>query len=138
MWECTDSLIPYPFGMDAINCYRDPSFKITCNDSHIPSVASLHIGDGQYLVLHLTLDYVRIIMPVPVTCDSNHINHTWSSGPFLYGSPFTVSYTNNKLTVLGCNVYGDIRPIIPVTDEPTHSGCASLCENLNGSQECNT
>ncbi|KAI3971274.1 hypothetical protein MKW92_008042 [Papaver armeniacum] len=90
--------------MDTINCYRDPSFKITCNDSHIPSVASLHTGDG----------------------------------PFLHGTPFTVSYTRNKLTVLGCNVYGDIRPIVPVTDETTHSGCASLCENVNGSQDCNT
>ncbi|KAI3867078.1 hypothetical protein MKX03_024931 [Papaver bracteatum] len=90
--------------MDTINCYRDPSFKITCNDSHIPSVASLHTGDG----------------------------------PFLQGTPFTVSYTRNKLTVLGCNVYGDISPIVPVTDETTHSGCASLCENVNGSQDCNT
>ncbi|KAI3939836.1 hypothetical protein MKW98_029612 [Papaver atlanticum] len=124
--------------MDTINCYRDPSFKITCNDSHIPSVASLHTGDGQFVVVHLTLDYVRISMPAPVICDSNRINHTWSSGPFLHGTPFTVSYTRNKLTVLGCNVYGDNRPIVPVTDETTHSRCASLCENVNGSQDCNT
>ncbi|KAI3918183.1 hypothetical protein MKX01_041503 [Papaver californicum] len=124
--------------MDTINCYRDPSFKITCDDSHIPSVASLHTGDDQYVVVHLTLDYIRIVMPVPVIYNNNHINHTWSSGPFLYGTPFTVSCTRNKLTVLGCNVYGDIRPLVPVTDKPTHGGCASLCENVNGSQDCKT
>ncbi|RZC75752.1 hypothetical protein C5167_000195 [Papaver somniferum] len=100
--RCGDVIIPYPFGMDTSNCYRDISYKITCAKSYRTRnpVASLNTSPDRYEVSKITLDYIQINMVAPLTCNTTNF----------YRVPFPVSNTLNKLTVFGCNVYGYIKP----------------------------
>ncbi|RZC93822.1 hypothetical protein C5167_029463 [Papaver somniferum] len=129
--RCGSVIIPYPFGMDTSNCYRDVRFKITCNYSNNPPVASLGSlsSTDRYEVLEITVDhYVRINMLAPVTCGTN-------ISSMVYDLPFPASDTRNKLTVLGCSVYGTVASQIYPTDrlgeqmssKLTRKGCESHC-----------
>ncbi|KAI3953095.1 hypothetical protein MKW98_020290 [Papaver atlanticum] len=103
--RCGDEIIPYPFGMDTSNCYRDISYKITCEKSYRARypVASLDSSLDRYEVSKITLDYIQINMVAPLTCNTTNFSD------IRYRVPFPVSNTLNKLTVLGCNVYGYIK-----------------------------
>ncbi|MCL7037586.1 hypothetical protein MKW94_003157, partial [Papaver nudicaule] len=137
--KCGNVSIPYPFGMGSGNCYLDQRFKITCNDSSSSPVAYLKKMHRQYEVLQITPDYVRISVLAPVICDIDNFTSatsklidplTSSSEPDLEGTIFTVSDTRNKLTVLGCNIYGYITTqIFQFGDQISSpsSGCASRC-----------
>ncbi|MCL7045608.1 hypothetical protein MKW94_026564, partial [Papaver nudicaule] len=139
--RCGNVSIPYPFGMDDPNCYS-PGFEINCNDSVSPPVASFISSNGdssgirKYVVLDLTLDYVRINVSVPAICDQDNTTSTTSrlidprsgfSEPILHGTPFTISNTLNTFTVLGCNIFGFVIPLNGINF--TSSGCASRCDN---------
>ncbi|KAI3953099.1 hypothetical protein MKW98_020294 [Papaver atlanticum] len=131
--RCGSVIIPYPFGMDTSNCYRDARFKITCNYFNNPPVAKLDSLSSidRHEVLEITVDhYVRINMLAPVTCGTN-------TSSMVYDLPFPVSSTRNKLTVLGCSLYGTIASKIYPTDrlgeqmssKLTRKGCESHCVN---------
>ncbi|KAI3926393.1 hypothetical protein MKX01_032581 [Papaver californicum] len=106
--SCGSIIIPYPFGMDTSNYYR-------------------------YEVLEITVDhYVRINMLAPVTCGYGN------STRMEYELPFPVSNTRNKLTVLGCSVYGSVvsqSQIYPtdrfgeMSSKSRWNGCDTHCVN---------
>ncbi|KAI3864906.1 hypothetical protein MKW92_048022, partial [Papaver armeniacum] len=138
--RCGSVIIPYPFGIDSSNCYRDIRFKITCNYSNNPPVASLDSLssiDSRYEVLEITVDHnVRINMLAPVIC--GYGNSTTNISYMDYELPFPVSSTRNKLTVLGCSVYGSVvsKSQIYLTDrfgemssKARRNGCESHCVN---------
>ncbi|KAI3864270.1 hypothetical protein MKX03_006103 [Papaver bracteatum] len=144
--RCGNLSIPYPFGMDSPDCYRDPQFEITCNYSNGPPVASISLSGTIYEVLEVTLDYVRINRPVIALCDYDRVNYTTRLEELVYlwtelldfsesGTSFTISNTLNKLIILGCNIYGSISPADDSSRygnqkiDVTSSGCASHCTN---------
>ncbi|KAI3987371.1 hypothetical protein MKX01_022013 [Papaver californicum] len=104
--RCGNVIIPYPFGMDTSNCYRDNNYKITCDKSYrnrlpVASLNSLLYGN-RYEVSKITLDHIQINMVAPLTCNTTKFS------VIPYEVPYPVSNTLNKLTVLGCNVYGSV------------------------------
>ncbi|KAI3965604.1 hypothetical protein MKX01_010561 [Papaver californicum] len=140
--RCGNVSIPYPFGMDSSNCYLSIGFKIYCNYSYSPPVAFLKSGhaDRLYEVLELTEDYVRINVSAPAICDMDNATSiksklidplTNSTAPNFFGTPFTISNTLNKFTVLGCNIFGVISPlqvrIFGDGSNFTSIGCATRC-----------
>ncbi|KAI3953089.1 hypothetical protein MKW98_020284, partial [Papaver atlanticum] len=137
--KCGNLSLPYPFGMGSSNCYRDHRFKITCNYSKSRPVAYLKTLHRQYEVLHIMPTYVRINILTKVICDTDNVTgvtsnlidpFTNSSEPDLEGTIFTISHKQNKLMVLGCNIYGYITTkIFEIDDLKTtpSSGCASRC-----------
>ncbi|RZC93828.1 hypothetical protein C5167_029470 [Papaver somniferum] len=143
--RCGNVSIPYPFGVDDPTCYR-PRFEITCNDSVSPPVASFISRNGayetrSYEVSELTLDYIRINVPVPAICDHDNITTATSklidprsgwSEPILHKTPFTISNTLNRLAVLGCNIFGFVLPLNDGITNFTSSGCASRCDVRTG------
>ncbi|KAI3888179.1 hypothetical protein MKX03_020577 [Papaver bracteatum] len=132
---CGNVSIPYPFGMDTSNCYRDISYKVTCNYSNGPSVALLSpLPNGdRYEVLQIALDNIHINMVAPLTCNTTRYSD------IVYNVPFPISNTLNILTVLGCNVYGTVSSLTDLA-EPSHriddktslnsksKGCQSQCD----------
>ncbi|KAI3887009.1 hypothetical protein MKX03_028923 [Papaver bracteatum] len=130
--RCGNVMIPYPFGMGNSNCYRDVRFKISCNYSNNGPVALLN-GD-RYEALQITLEYVRINIFAPIHCGygSNITNTSY----IVSDIPFPVSNTSNKLTVLGCNIYGSVTVSLQADQvDPSAAGlgdrfkgCPSRCD----------
>ncbi|KAI3887003.1 hypothetical protein MKX03_028917 [Papaver bracteatum] len=123
--RCGNVSIPYPFGMDTSNCYRDVRFKINCNNSQNSEVALFNGWE----VFKITPDYVRVNIHASVTCG---YGNTTGASIQVSNFPFPVSNTLNKLTVLGCNIYGLIISIIgdqfnSTSNNSTSSGCLSGC-----------
>ncbi|KAI3864902.1 hypothetical protein MKW92_048018 [Papaver armeniacum] len=140
--RCGNVSIPYPFGMDTGNCYLSDGFKVYCNYSYSPPVAFLKSGhaDRLYEVLELTQDLVRINTLAPAICDIDNATSitsklidplTNSTAPNFFGTPFTISNTLNKFTVLGCDIFGVISPlqvgIFGDGSNFTGIGCATRC-----------
>ncbi|KAI3864905.1 hypothetical protein MKW92_048021 [Papaver armeniacum] len=140
--RCGNVSIPYPFGMDSGNCYLNIGFKIYCNSSYNPPVAFLISGHAVrlYEILELTQDYVRINISAPAICDLDNTTSitsklidplTNSTAPNFFGTPFTISNTLNKFTVLGCNIFGVISPLqVSIFGDGsnfTSIGCATRC-----------
>ncbi|RZC93823.1 hypothetical protein C5167_029466 [Papaver somniferum] len=140
--RCGNVSIPYPFGMDSSNCYLSIGFKIYCNSSYNPPVAFLISGhaDRPCKILELTQDYVRINISAPAICDLDNTTSitsklidplTNSTAPNFFGTPFTISNTLNKFTVLGCNIFGVISPLqVSIFGDGsnfTSIGCATRC-----------
>lgn len=140
--RCGNVSIPYPFGMDSGNCYLSTGFKIYCDSSYNPPVAFLMSGhaDRLYEILELTQDYVRINKLAPAICDLDNTTSitsklvdplTNSTAPNFFGTPFTISNTLNKFTVLGCNIFGVISPLqVSIFGDGsnfTSIGCATRC-----------
>ncbi|MCL7024198.1 hypothetical protein MKW94_025144, partial [Papaver nudicaule] len=134
--RCGNIIIPYPFGMGTSNCYRD-SYKITCETSYrtrapVAFLNPLLYGD-RYEVSKIGLDYIKIHMVAPLTCNVTKFSDV------TYDVPYPVSTTRNKLTVLGCNVYGyvtsrtDLVESSDSSDDQTSlsskgKGCESSCD----------
>ncbi|XP_026444649.1 wall-associated receptor kinase 2-like [Papaver somniferum] len=112
--RCGNIILPHPFGMHDTNCYR-PGFEIICDESVSPPVASYFSRGG------------------PVSSASELIDpgSGWSA-PILHKTPFTISNTLNKLTVIGCNIFGFVIPLNNGITNFTSSGCASRCDVILG------
>ncbi|RZC75746.1 hypothetical protein C5167_000092 [Papaver somniferum] len=121
--RCGNVSIPYPFGMGTSNCYRDVRFKINCSNFNNSPVALFNGWE----VFQITPDYVRVNIQANVTCGYGNTTGTIQVSKF----PFPVSNTLNKLTVLGCNIYGFISNIgeqsNPISYNSISSGCLSRC-----------
>ncbi|MCL7042400.1 hypothetical protein MKW94_027953, partial [Papaver nudicaule] len=118
--RCGDVSIPFPFGMGASECYYNPYYEIKCNYSASPPVPwleALVIGNETHVflkqkmkkfdVLEITEENIRVNMVASVSCDLNSTtNGTFGTEYITY---FPVSYSLNKLTVIGCDIYGSVR-----------------------------
>ncbi|XP_031273743.1 putative wall-associated receptor kinase-like 16 [Pistacia vera] len=123
---CGDLEIPYPFGT-SLNCSLNKDFLIACNHSSTPPKA-LYRNESDIPVtkVNITTGQLHISSFISRRCHpSTKANSPWYNLPdFL-----TVSNTENKFTVIGCNSYAYIRGHID--DRNYKTGCISLCENIS-------
>ena len=133
--KCGDVEIPYPFGLTK-GCYIDENFFVNCTNSLGPTQPIILGGltatnfslEGQANVLTYVAEDCYDEQGVP---DSS----TWNSVYLNVGLNFTISSTQNKFFVVGCDTYAyrDTQQ-----DKGNFStGCVSVCENtwyiVNGS-----
>jgi hypothetical protein len=99
---CGNLSVPYPFGTTK-GCYHDSSFLITCNDTSGPPTPFLR--EGNIYVLSISLDgELRVLSSVARDCyNGSGIRVNRNNSQFTL-SKFTVSYTRNKLTAVGCEM----------------------------------
>ncbi|KAJ0037742.1 hypothetical protein Pint_23943 [Pistacia integerrima] len=123
---CGDLEIPYPFGT-SLNCSLNKDFLIACNHSSTPPKA-LYRNESDIPVtkVDITTGQLHISSFISRRCHpSTKANSPWYNLPdFL-----TVSNTENKFTVIGCNSYAYIRG--QIDDRNYKTGCISLCENIS-------
>jgi hypothetical protein len=130
---CGNLSIPYPFGTSE-GCYLDPSFLITCNDSSGTPKPFLGRNTSNIDVLDISLldGELRILSFVARDCyDESGLRV--NRGNYQVTLPkFTVSYTRNKFTVVGCDTYAYISGAVQATSGLKNyaTGCISLCDRI--------
>ena len=130
--KCGDVEIPYPFGLRE-GCYIGQNFFVNCTNSFGPTLGSLTVTnfslEGQAnILMYMTKDcYKKGVLDPDLS--------TWTDEYLDLGLNFTVSSTQNKFIVVGCDTvaYLDFRQ----DNETFSTGCVSVCESsryiVNGS-----
>ncbi|KAF6139793.1 hypothetical protein GIB67_022875 [Kingdonia uniflora] len=117
--KCGNVTIPYPFGIGD-GCYFDKGFEITCN-SQLPEP---YLAKIEWRVLEISSEQVYVDRWTSSICYNSATGTKMGKDTRidLRGSPFTLSSTHNKVTVVGCDIYGYIN------DLHSQSGCISMCD----------
>ncbi|KAH6776998.1 hypothetical protein C2S51_008310 [Perilla frutescens var. frutescens] len=130
--RCGNLAIPYPFGVGS-NCYLEPSFDISCDNSTVPPRAYLSIMNKEVFEINQT--YIRIITPflisacyeseigMNVTGDRSYEHTTMSVN--LSGTPYTLSGMN-WLTTIGCD-----DMVLQSNGSSVSGGCSVFCGEKN-------
>ncbi|XP_050279217.1 putative wall-associated receptor kinase-like 16 isoform X3 [Quercus robur] len=121
--RCGDMKIPYPFGLRE-GCYLDHNFFVNCTNSSEPFIPTHMIVKN--ISLHGQID---TLMYVARDCyeqgvkDYNNSTNPWLASPL----NFTVSSTQNKFVVVGCDTVAYL--VGYQQNERYATGCASVCES---------
>ena len=129
--RCGEMKIPYPFGLRE-GCYLDHNFFVNCTNSSEPFLAV------NMIVTNISLHgYIDTLVYIAHDCyEQGAMVDNASNTPYL-NSPlnFTVSSTQNKFVVIGCDTYAYLQGY--QQNERYTTGCASICEStrfmVNGS-----
>ncbi|XP_030964651.1 putative wall-associated receptor kinase-like 16 [Quercus lobata] len=127
--RCGDMKIPYPFGLRE-GCYLDHNFFVNCTNSSEPFIPEDIIVKN--ISLHGQID---TLMYIAHDCYKKGAmvasNNPWLNSPL----NFTVSSTQNKFVVVGCDTHAYLLGY--QQNERYATGCASVCEStrfmVNGS-----
>jgi hypothetical protein len=122
--ECGGVEIPYPFGLKE-HCYRDKSFHINCltgkpRTGDVP-VRSISIKTHE---LHAALQPARDCYKR----DGGQVSRKKDSTRSLRAPQYTISSSNNKFTIIGCDTVGYLRGY--QNGEKYSIGCSSQCPSL--------
>lgn len=122
--RCGNLKIPYPFGMKK-GCYLNKDFSITCNKTHYdPPKAFLKDTNIDITNISIIQGQLHILQFVAKDCYTKN-GPRESNTPTLEVSVFTISNTDNKFTVIGCDTYAYISG--ELEGESYKSGCIALC-----------
>jgi len=128
---CGNLSIPYPFGTSE-GCYFDPSFLITCGYSS--GIPTPFLRKGNIPVRNISLDgELQVLSLVARDCYDKSGFRVNSINSQLTLSKFTVSYTRNKFTVVGCDTIAYISGAVQATSgvlKNYTTGCISLCDKI--------
>jgi hypothetical protein len=127
---CGNISIPYPFGTSE-GCYLDSSFFITCDYSS--GIPTPFLRKGNIPVRDISLDgELRILSSVARDCYNESGFSVDRTNRHLTLSKFTISYTRNKFTVVGCDTYAYISGSVQATSGEKNytTGCISLCDKI--------
>ncbi|KAL4598213.1 hypothetical protein ACB092_11G044500 [Castanea dentata] len=115
--------IPYPFGLTE-DCSLDRNFFVNCTNSSEPFIPTHIIVKN--ISLHGQID---TLMYVARDCYEQGVKDVNSSIYSLLSSPlnFTVSSTQNKFVVVGCDTVAYL--VGYQQNERYATGCASVCES---------
>ncbi|XP_059629584.1 putative wall-associated receptor kinase-like 16 [Cornus florida] len=130
---CGDLNIPFPFGTSS-DCYLDPSFLITCNETHFnPPRPFLRLGTIQ--VLNISLDGLMLVSSNVAQDCYNQSGLVERRPASLKLSSFFISNTLNKFTAIGCDT---VAVVLGTLGENYTTGCLSLCDHLGSvvNQSC--
>ncbi|KAJ0079309.1 hypothetical protein Patl1_22926 [Pistacia atlantica] len=123
--KCGDVSVPFPFGIDNLNCAKDESFLLTCDRSKTP--ATLMFGEN-ITTLNISVEEGIVVASIDsaMRCynESGLMRETVFNQNITLGSgPFRFSDTRNKLTAFGC----DTTAAMTDRNESFASACGSLC-----------
>ncbi|KAJ1266409.1 hypothetical protein BS78_08G148900 [Paspalum vaginatum] len=127
VWQCA---IPYPFGIGArcaatnLNRY----FALTCNDSSQPPKPMFGDTGIAVEVIDISLERgeVRVYGGVSYSCFTSNttVSDYNLTGLVLDDTPFILSATRNRFTVIGCNTLGIIGGNEQNSSDLTSDGAA--------------
>ncbi|KAJ0014401.1 hypothetical protein Pint_20151 [Pistacia integerrima] len=123
--KCGDVSVPFPFGIDNLNCAKDESFLLTCNRSKTP--ATLMFGEN-IATLNISVEEGIVVASIDsaMRCynESGLRQETVFDQSITLGNgPFRFSDTRNKLTAFGC----DTLALMTDRNEGFWSACGSFC-----------
>ncbi|KAK9285841.1 hypothetical protein L1049_025042 [Liquidambar formosana] len=128
--KCGSIIVPYPFGINDVNCAMDSKFLLTC---HNGSLSSPRLMLNGIHLLNIDFEQGTAIghTPIASTCNiSTGVNNF-----DLTGTPFLFSHTQNMLTAIGC----DSTAYIEEAQTRIARACTNLCEhrvNLSAQHVC--
>uniref|UniRef100_A0A7N2LHT9 EGF-like domain-containing protein n=1 Tax=Quercus lobata TaxID=97700 RepID=A0A7N2LHT9_QUELO len=131
--KCGDVEIPYPFGLRE-GCYIGQNFFVNCTNSTQPSLlggltATNFSLEGQaHVLVYIAMDcYKQGVLDPDLSI--------WASVYLDLGLNFTISSTQNKFIVVGCDTYAYLD--FQQDKENFSTGCVSVCGSsryiVNGS-----
>ncbi|XP_038885912.1 wall-associated receptor kinase 2-like [Benincasa hispida] len=123
--RCGDLKIPYPFGIKK-GCYLDEDFSITCNKSHDPPKAFLKDSNTDITNISIIQGQLHILQFVAKDCYTKD-GPSEAYTPTLELYDLTISNTDNKFIVIGCDTYAFISG--EIEGQSYKSGCMALCGN---------
>ncbi|BFG18483.1 hypothetical protein CerSpe_047570 [Prunus speciosa] len=126
--KCGNVSIPYPFGTTK-DCYYNPDFLITCNDTYNPPKPFLRKGDIE--VTNISVDgklYIKQL--ISIECFNKSGTPSVGSNAFLSLSRFVISDTDNKFVAVGCDTYAEIIGYKSEAYGYT-GGCTTKCGSID-------
>ncbi|KAL0009211.1 hypothetical protein SO802_010713 [Lithocarpus litseifolius] len=139
--NCTDSCggveIPYPFGLRE-GCYLNHHFSVSCTTNS--SGKTQPVISDDFIITNISLQgQIDMSMYIAHDCydeqgvlDDKNSNDAWLN----LSGIFTVSNTQNKFVVVGCDTYAYLKGYQPYNEQYS-TGCRSQCEStryiVNGS-----
>ncbi|XP_059630826.1 putative wall-associated receptor kinase-like 16 [Cornus florida] len=122
---CGNLSIPFPFGTTP-DCYLDPSFLITCNETHFnPPQPFLELSNIH--VLNVSLDGLIHVSSYTAQDCYNQTGLPEAQTAFLQLRYFFISTTLNKFTAVGCDT---VAVVVGTVGENYTTGCLSLCDHV--------
>ncbi|KAI4337879.1 hypothetical protein L6164_016246 [Bauhinia variegata] len=116
----------YPFGTTP-NCSRNESFRLTCNKTSGYAFANISTTKNIQIQSISLRGELRITAPAVKLCFNAHGETLLNST--LY-SPFAVSSTKNKFTVVGCDTSVKVGESLSSGQRFT-TGCELVCTNFS-------
>ena len=125
--KCGDVEIPYPFGIRE-GCYIDQNFFVNCTNSFGPTQPIL----GNLTVTNFSLEgQANVLMYMAKDCYKQGVLDQdlsiWTSLYLNLSLNFTVSSTQNKFVVVGCDTYAYLN--FQQDKGNFSTGCLSVCES---------
>nr|XP_029150142.1 putative wall-associated receptor kinase-like 16 [Arachis hypogaea] len=132
--KCGHVSIPFPFGT-TMDCSLDTNFLINCTNN-VPYFP-LPTNNRALTLLSISLDDAELRVPSPVASDcysivQGKLSHTEIDYFFISGS-FSISWTRNTFTTIGCNTLGLVVGYNNFSAEeprPYPTTCFSFCNKL--------
>ncbi|KAH7543850.1 hypothetical protein ACOSP7_031340 [Xanthoceras sorbifolium] len=125
---CGDLQVVYPFGTEE-DCYLNEAFLITCNTTHYNPPKPFLRRSTTVVVTNISLEEGRLQVQSLVSKACYHKNGTEneSTETSLTLGELTISDSQNKFTVIGCDSLGLITGKIGSKDYI--AGCIAVCMN---------
>ncbi|XP_038698453.1 putative wall-associated receptor kinase-like 16 [Tripterygium wilfordii] len=126
--RCGNVSIPYPFGTIE-NCYYDPEFLITCDETFDPPQAFL--TGSPINVTNITLQgKMHVLQFVASDCYNASGAGVYNNVPSLQLSKFVISYSDNKFVTVGCDTEATIQGR-QGREGYMSTGCSTKCDSID-------
>ncbi|KAH9648178.1 Wall-associated receptor kinase 2 [Citrus sinensis] len=125
--RCGDVEISYPFGTRP-GCFLNEEFLITCNDTFKPPKPFLTKSSIE--VVNISIDgHLNVLQYTAKDCYNAKGYSVDSNLPTITLSKFTVSNTENRFVVIGCDSYAYVRGYLG--ENRYRAGCMSMCDSFD-------